>query len=165
MSLPEDQQGLFVATCGAVGWIRVGYPLQVTCDQRCGVFFGNPYSDSSKQSWDLLFEVVSSAGDSTNLSEVHELCARHRNCMIEHRTGIKLFLPSDPHFRGRLPASAIVQTIDRRTSGGRLAERQWGWGMPGWLSIFKAGAAAAGAVVNEEPPRHGEQHGVFFVGF
>ena len=71
-----------------------------------------------------------------------------------------MFLPCDPHWWREPRASAIVQSIDSRTAGKRVAEKQWGGGMPGWKSIFHAGAAPTRTVVHEEPPWRRERPGV-----
>ena len=108
----------------------------------------------------LIEERVSSGGSAVSVGGVYKLCSLHRSSTIAHWTVVEMFLllfwleeTITSHF------SCLVCYLMGFWREG-VVEKQFGGGVPGWISVFHEGAPPAGPVIREEAAWHRERHGV-----
>ena len=147
-----DQAGILFAACGAVGWICVAQPLQVSSNFWWGVSGRDTGVGSSQQDWEFVLEAGVRTWCPQVLGGIYDLCSVDCSCSIKDSTGVKLFLSGDHHRRRWPCTTASVESTARWSFGARMGQGQWDRGLPVGIPVFRPGATTAGAVFNEEPP-------------
>ena len=107
--------------------------LQVPSHWINGVFVGNACDISSQLCWELLLEEGVPSRGSSIPRRIYQLCGLYRCCKVKCCSGDELFLPCQPDWWRQSCASSAVWFATGRDSGERVAERQRGGGLSGWI--------------------------------